>query len=69
MTEINALLEGIQEDLKKIVQPYQSELNQKQKKADFIKQCIRSAGRDDFLSLDEILKTKLAEYSLRALCG
>lgn len=61
MTEINALLEGIQEDLKKIVQPYQSELNQKQKKADFIRQCIRSAGRDDFLSLDEMLKTKLAE--------
>ena len=61
MTENNAFLESVQEDLKKIVQPYQSELNQKQKKADFIRQCIRSAGRDDFLSLDEMLKTKISE--------
>ena len=61
MTENNAFLEGVQEDLKKIVQPYQSALNQKQKKADFIKQCIRSAGKDDFLSLDEMLKTKISE--------
>ncbi|NOX32929.1 MAG: hypothetical protein GXP56_04230 [Deltaproteobacteria bacterium] len=60
MTEITAFLEDIQENLKQIVQPYQRELNKKQKKADFIKQCIRCAGRDDFLTLDEMLKTKIA---------
>ncbi len=61
MTESNTFLENIQEELKAVVQPYQRELNRKQKKADFIRQCIRSAGRDDFLSLDELLKTKICE--------
>ncbi|EMS78519.1 hypothetical protein Dpo_3c03460 [Desulfotignum phosphitoxidans DSM 13687] len=35
MPESNEFLEGIQEDLKQIVQPFQRDLNQKQKKADF----------------------------------
>jgi len=61
MTDNESLLEDIQEDLKQIVQPYQRELNQKQRKADLIKQCIRGAGRDDFLQLDELLKSKTAE--------
>ncbi len=60
MPEPNEFLENIQEDLKQIVQPFQRDLNQKQKKAEFIKQCIRCAGRDDFLQLDELLKSKLA---------
>ncbi|MDA3791211.1 MAG: hypothetical protein PF503_22275, partial [Desulfobacula sp.] len=54
-------LENIQDDLKQIVQPYQRDLNQKQKKADFINLCIRCTGRDDFLRLDELLKGKIAE--------
>ena len=29
--------------------------------ADFIKQCVRCAGRDDFLQLDELLHAKMAE--------
>lgn len=61
MPEPNQFLEGIQEDLKQIVQPFQRDLNQKQKKADFIQLCIRCAGRDDFLRLDELLRSKPAE--------
>ena len=61
MTDNETLLEDIQEELKQIVQPYQRELNQQQRKADLIKQCIRCAGRDDFLQLDELLKSKTAE--------
>jgi hypothetical protein len=60
MTENSAFLDDIQDELKQIVQPYQRDLNQKQKKADFIKLCIRCAGRDDFLRLDELLKGKTA---------
>ncbi len=54
-------LENIQDNLKQIVQPYQRDLNRKQKKADFINLCIRCAGRDDFLRLDELLKTKITQ--------
>lgn len=60
MTENTIFLETIQTDLKQVVQPYQRALNVKQKKADFINLCIRCAGRDDFLRLDELLKSKLA---------
>ncbi len=61
MTENTNFLENIQDDLKQIVQPYQRDLNQRRKKADFINLCIRCAGRDDFLRLDELLKTKITE--------
>lgn len=60
MTENIELPDDVQETLKQIVQPYQRELNQKQKKADLIKLCIRCADRDDFLRLDELLKSKTA---------
>ena len=61
MTENTDFLEEIQDELKQIVQPYQRDLNQKIKKSEFIKLCIRCAGRDDFLRLDELLKSKIAE--------
>ena len=61
MTENTIFLETAQGELKQIVQPYQKDLNQKQKRADLINQCIRCAGRDDFLQLDELLKTKMAQ--------
>lgn len=61
MTENTIFLETAQGKLKQIVQPYQRDLNQKQKKADLINQCIRCAGRDDFLQLDELLKSKMAQ--------
>ncbi|SLM28910.1 conserved hypothetical protein [Desulfamplus magnetovallimortis] len=60
MTEHPDFLDSAQETLKEIVQPFQKELNQQLKKAEFIKLCIRLAGRDDFLGLDEQLKTKIA---------
>lgn len=49
-----------QEQLTAIVRPFQQELNRCQRLADFIKQCIRCAGRDDFLRLDELLNSKPA---------
>lgn len=54
-------LEDSQEDLKQIVQPFQRDLNKQQKKADFIKQCIRYASRNDFIKLDEALKTRISQ--------
>ena len=57
----DTFLDEVQDSLKQIVQPFQKELNKQQKKADFIKQCIRFADRDDFIKLDEALKTKLSE--------
>ncbi len=59
MTDQANFLDNAQEKLKGILQPFQRELNQQQRKADFIKQCIRFADRDDFLRLDEQLKTKI----------
>ncbi len=53
-------LQENQEKLNSIVCPFQQELNRRQRLADFIKQCIRCAGRDDFLRLDELLNTKPA---------
>ncbi len=61
MTDDTAFLENTQNDLKQIIQPYQRDLNQKQKKADFIQQCIRCTNKDDFLRLDELLKSRIAE--------
>lgn len=60
MTEQTTFLDSVQEKLKEIVQPFQKGLNQQQRKADFIQQCILLAGRNDFLRLDEQLKTKIA---------
>lgn len=60
MTDHPTFLDSAQESLKDIVQPYQRELNQQQKKADFIKLCMRLASRDDFLGLDEQLRLKIA---------
>jgi len=59
--ENNPFLDEAQDSLKLIVQPFQKGLNERQKKADFIRQCIRFADRDDFIKLDEALKSKLSE--------
>ena len=56
-----SFLQNTQEELNAILRPYQQELNRGQRMADFIKQCVRCAGRDDFLQLDEQLQTKMAE--------
>ena len=56
-----ALLDEVQEDLSEILRPYQQRLNQRQRMVDFVRQCIRCAGRDDFFQLDELLKSKMAD--------
>ncbi len=53
-------LQEKQEQLKTVFSPYQKELNRGQKLADFLKQCISCAARDDFLRLDELLNSKMA---------
>ncbi len=56
-----AFLEQSRENLNEILRPFQLELNRRQRLADFVRQCTRAAGRDDFMQLDELLKTKAAE--------
>ncbi len=60
MTDHETFLQETQEGLNEIVKPYQVEINRRQRMADFIKTCIRCAGRNDFLQLDELLRTKMA---------
>jgi hypothetical protein len=57
-------LQENQIELNEIIKPFQKELNRRQKLADFLKQCMRSAGRNDFLRLDELLNTKLADQAV-----
>jgi len=59
--EKETFLHDTQQQLKDILRPFQRELNHKQRLADFIKQCVRCVGRDDFLRLEELLSTKQAE--------
>jgi len=56
-----AYLQEKQEQLKTVLSPYQKELNRGQKLADFLKQCVNCASRDDFLRLDELLNSKVAK--------
>lgn len=61
MDNNKSFLQENQEKLSEIVRPFQQELNRGQRLADFIKQCIRCASRNDFLRLDELLNDKLSE--------
>lgn len=54
-------LEEVQEGLAEVLKPYQQRLNKRQRMADFVQQCIRCAERNDFIQLDELLKSQLAE--------
>ena len=56
-----AFLEEVQESLSGLLRPYQQRQNQRQRMADFVRQCIRCAERDDFFQLDELLKSKMAD--------
>ncbi len=56
----DSYLQEKQETLNEIVRPFQKELKRGQRLADFLKQCIRCVGRDDFLQLDELLSSKTA---------
>ena len=61
MVNSEMFLQDIQEGLSEIVKPFQKNLDQQQKLADFVNLCIRSAARDDFIQIDELLKTRMAE--------
>ncbi len=56
-----SFLQNTQEELKGILRPFQQELNNGQRLANCLKLCIRYAERDDFLQIDELLRTKIAE--------
>lgn len=56
-----SFLQEKQDQLNEIVRPFQKKLNSRQRLADFLKQCVRCASRDDFLQLDELLTSKMAE--------
>lgn len=61
-TEDNEIfLQDSKEELTQILRPFQQEVNRRQRLADFLKQCIRCAERDDFLQLDDLLKSRTAE--------
>ncbi|MCK5507270.1 MAG: hypothetical protein KAI50_01980 [Desulfobacterales bacterium] len=56
-----SFLQNTQEGLNGILRPFQQELKRGQRFADFLQQCIRCVVRNDFLQLDELLRTKKAE--------
>ena len=58
--ENEAFLQTQQTELGDMLRPYQREVNRRQRLADFINRCIRSAGRDDFFQLYELLHSRLA---------
>ncbi len=53
-------LQEQQDQMNGMLRPYQSELRRRQRLADFVNKCIRSAGRDDFFQLDELLSSRAA---------
>jgi hypothetical protein len=60
MTGTDALfLQEIRDALTEALKPYQRQLAQRQRMAEFLTACIRCADRDDFIQLDELLQTKI----------
>ena len=55
-----AFLQEQQARLTDLLRPYQREVNRRQRIADFVNKCIRSAGRDDFFQLYELLHSTMA---------
>ena len=53
-------LQTQQAELNEMLRPYQREVNRQQRLADFVNRCIRSAGRDDFFQLYELLNSRAA---------
>ena len=58
--ENDTFLQEQQTRLTEMLRPYQREVNRQQRIADFINKCIRSAGRDDFFQLYELLNSRMA---------
>ncbi|MDU9050814.1 MAG: hypothetical protein Q3M30_18345 [Candidatus Electrothrix sp. Rat3] len=59
--DTESFLQENQENLNNILKPFQQELNRGQRLADFLKQCVRCLGRDDYLQLEELLNSKIAQ--------
>ncbi len=53
-------LQAQQARLTEMLRPYQREVNRRQGIADFVNRCLRSAGRDDFFQLYELLNSRTA---------
>ena len=53
-------LQTQQTELNEMLRPYQREVNRQQRLADFVNRCIRSAGRDDFFQLYDLLNSRAA---------
>jgi hypothetical protein len=53
-------LQAQQARLTDMLRPYQREVNRRQGIADFVNRCLRSAGRDDFFQLYELLNSRTA---------
>jgi hypothetical protein len=56
--------ESFKDQLQRVLKPYQQEQNRRQKKSDFLAQCIQCVERGDFFQLDELLQSKQAEEIL-----
>jgi hypothetical protein len=56
--EPNTALQDQQTRLTDLLRPYQRELNRRQRLVDFVNACIRSASRDDFFELYELLHSR-----------
>lgn len=53
-------IECFKDQLQVMIKPYQQEQNLRQKKTDFLKQCIKGIEKNDFFYLDELLNSKQA---------
>jgi hypothetical protein len=53
-------LQAQQARLTDMLRPYQREVNRRQGIADFVNRCLRSANRDDFFQLYELLQSRAA---------
>lgn len=58
--ESDDFLQAQQARLTEMLRPYQREVNRRQGIADFVNRCLRSASRDDFFQLYELLSGRTA---------
>jgi hypothetical protein len=56
----DAFLQEQQTQLAEMLRPYQREVNRRQRIADFVNRCMRSASRDDFFQLYDLLHSRMA---------
>jgi len=56
-----SMLEITQGQLAALIKPFQQDLNQRKRQAEFVQKCIRAAKRDDFFALDQLLQSADAQ--------